>query len=192
MSDCVLESSKILLSNGHMCLARDIIVGNSVMTPQGSSKVRLIIETTLTEPTEIVQIGNLFITPTHPIYVNGRWILPKNHHQCKILWITDCKVYSFALEFDHVMIINDIKVICLGHGFNDPVVKHPYLSSQRIVEDLYCQKDFDGKVRFSSSDFLTQNTGQVSINPQFFIRKKIEADNQEIPLNILLESYALY
>lgn len=188
---CILKNSNVLMGNGILCPAQNIKVGDLVMTSQGTSKVKLIIETTLSETTEMVQIGSLFITPTHPIRINGKWILPKNHSLKKISHINFDRVFSFALESDHIMIIDDIEVISLGHEFDDPVVKHPYLGTRKIIDDFLSLKDSDEIVRFNSSDFVKNGKGGVSINPDFYERKKLEIEHQEIRLDLLLRELCL-
>lgn len=175
---CVHESSEILMSDNRFCLARDIMVGNEVMTSQGSAKIILIIETMLTEPTEMVQIGRLSITPTHPIKFNNQWILPKDHpYRVNYIMNDFNKVYTFALEKDHSMFINGFEVIGLGHGIEDFIIKNSYLGSRKIVEDLSLIADFDRVVRFNSGDFLIhKNTGNVSIDPQFYLRNRKSGD----------------
>lgn len=147
---CVHEGSKILMSNGRFCLARDVMVGDKVKTLQGSAKIILVVETMLTEPTEMVKIGSLFITPTHPIKYNNQWILPKDHpHRVNFIMNDFSRVYTFALEKDHSMFINGFEVIGLGSR-----IGNSYLSTRKIVEDLSLIADFDRVVRFNSGDFL--------------------------------------
>ena len=46
-------------------------------------------------------------------------------------------VYNFVLNNGHVMLINDIQVITLGHDVaNNSVLKHPYLGSRVVIDDL--------------------------------------------------------
>lgn len=43
----------------------------------------------------------------------------------------DCEaVYSFVLDKEHVMIINNIECICMGHGFTEEVAKHEYFGTK--------------------------------------------------------------
>ena len=46
-------------------------------------------------------------------------------------------VYNFVLNNGHVMLINDIQVITLGHDVViNNVLKHPYLGTRAVIEDL--------------------------------------------------------
>ncbi len=50
-------------------------------------------------------------------------------------------VYSFILDDGHVMLINGVECISMGHGFTDnDVVKHEFFGTQRIVEDLKAKR----------------------------------------------------
>lgn len=45
-------------------------------------------------------------------------------------------VYTFVLSSQHIMIINDVECVTLGHDFDDDVVRHGYFGTQAIIEDL--------------------------------------------------------
>jgi len=38
-------------------------------------------------------------------------------------------IYSFVLESGHIMIINGIECVTLGHGFKGDVVEHDYFGT---------------------------------------------------------------
>jgi len=84
--------------------------------------------------------GGLLVTPYHPVKVNGDWkfpveIAPVSTYACDA-------VFSFVLEKAHVMFINRIPCISLGHGFTgNKVLEHSYLGTNAVIEDL---KKFEG------------------------------------------------
>jgi hypothetical protein len=45
-------------------------------------------------------------------------------------------VYNLVIDFDHVVIINGVPLILLGHNYKKGILKHPYLGSQRVINDL--------------------------------------------------------
>lgn len=59
-----------------------------------------------------------------------------------LLDIAECEsndvdtIYSLVLSNDHIVIINNIPVITLGHEIEDPVDSHEYLGTQQIISDL--------------------------------------------------------
>jgi hypothetical protein len=80
------------------------------------------------------KVAPLLITTHHPIFINNKWQFPINVGQSNWLNI-DC-VYSFVLETHHVITINKVQVICLGHNIeNDPVLNHPYFG-KNVLNDL--------------------------------------------------------
>jgi uncharacterized Zn-binding protein involved in type VI secretion len=45
-------------------------------------------------------------------------------------------VYNLVIDSDHVVIINGVPLILLGHNYNHGILMHPYLGSQRVIDDL--------------------------------------------------------
>lgn len=45
-------------------------------------------------------------------------------------------MYNFVLESEHVMIINNVECVTLGHNFKGDVIEHAYFGSQLIIDDL--------------------------------------------------------
>ncbi len=75
------------------------------------------------------------ITPYHPIKVNDEWVFPQSVCKTKEMYISE--YYNFVLEGGHILRINGIDCISLGHGMADnDVVAHDYLGTSRVIEDL--------------------------------------------------------
>jgi len=92
-----------------------------------------------TEDITMCIINNLAITPWHPIFHNGEWNFPinlVNEDQLSIDWI-----YNVVLESGHVIFVNDLALITLGHNLNDNLAAHPYYGTDKIINDL---KEMDG------------------------------------------------
>lgn len=160
------------MGDGSFKTANKLVVGDKVATPCGESKIKLIVETLLTEPTRLVYIktnyNNLIITPEHPIQDDGEWILPKDHLNANSFVtnpVNNEKVYSFALDEHHVMRVEGFPTICLAHNFDDPKVAHEYLGTDLILQDLAkFPTDDAGRVQLVSGNFLfNKTTGKVSL-----------------------------
>jgi hypothetical protein len=55
------------------------------------------------------------------------------------------------LKEEHIMIINGVECVTLGHNFEEEVVKHPYFGSNLIVEDLKKIRGWEsGLIQFAS------------------------------------------
>ena len=76
----------------------------------------------------------LTITPWHPMRSEEAWVFPAD-----IGMLQDVPLdayYNFVLESGHTAIIDGITVCTLGHGFEGPVISHPYFGTQAVIEDL--------------------------------------------------------
>ena len=115
---------------------QDIRKGDTVRTPYGFSKVRCVIKTWCKDGKEfLVRMDNgLLVTQWHPIRYNGMWVFPANVGIVKYM---DCEaIYSFVLETDHIMIIDNTECACLGHHIDGDVIGHEYFGTDKIIEDL--------------------------------------------------------
>lgn len=116
-------------------------------TPRGGRKVSAIVESAVLDA-EMCRIGDLLITPWHPIRVGGAWAFPAD--------ITDSafryrgKVYAILLELDenenaHAVIVGGVLAVTSGHGVTAAsgcrdVRAHKffgdYMAVQRAIEGL--------------------------------------------------------
>jgi len=136
---CFAGDCEVLLQGSTVKLVRDIKKGDRVMTPTGATATVLCVVKThcRNEKAELVVLeGGLKVTPYHPIRIDNKWCFP-----CDIAApspsVACPAVYSFVLESEHVLIINGVECVGMGHNFtDDAVVAHPYFGSQRVVEDL--------------------------------------------------------
>ena len=109
------------------------IKGNST-----ESEVICVIETEIENSRcemSILEPEQLVITPWYPVRIKGEWKFPENINVSKE---RDCeKIYSFVLNKNHIIYINNIQCITLGHGIqNNNVVTHEYFGTRKIVSDL--------------------------------------------------------
>lgn len=133
---CFDGYNTVLMQDNSTKLVKDLRKGDQVKTPSGFASVRCVIKTLVAPETDLVQLSSgLLLTPWHPIRENGVWKFPADQAA-----ITTCKceaVYSFILDRDHVMLIEGVECVALGHGFTDnSVIKHPYFGTNAIVDDL--------------------------------------------------------
>jgi Mg-chelatase subunit ChlD len=124
--------------------------GDEVRVADGTARVVCVVQST--HPSnDLVRMGELEITPRHPIRVDGTWTLPTGDPA------SGSTVYNFVLDRCHVLLVNGVECVTLGHGLTDPVVAHPYYGD-KIVDDLkklaswesglvnieFCVRDGDG------------------------------------------------
>ena len=127
--------------------------GDFVLTESGTFvKVACIIETvvdlTNQNPLCMVKIGNLIVTPYHPIKLSstsGNWSFPMDIPQATFMHYylnehTPFSVYNLILEEgqrQNAVMMDGIACITLAHGIHDnPVLQHEYFGTNRIVNDI--------------------------------------------------------
>lgn len=65
---------------------------------------------------------------------NGKWIYPSDLSEPKML---PCEsVYNLVVDKNHIAIVNNTPAILLGHNYTTGILKHEYLGSSKIVDDL--------------------------------------------------------
>ncbi|EPS40220.1 hypothetical protein H072_6003 [Dactylellina haptotyla CBS 200.50] len=93
--------------------------GTAVLTAKGPAEISAIVKTKVSGETEICTIGEMKVTPWHPIFHEGEWKFPADVVVPKM---EACEaVYSVLLLPSpyvdaHTMYIGGAKVVTLGHG----------------------------------------------------------------------------
>merc|ERR1712046_462036 len=97
----------------------------------------------------LVQLGNLQITPWHPVLQNGHWVFPAD-----IAPAAECPcpaVYNFVLEHTHVISIDGVGTVTLGHNLQHDVVRHPYFGTSAVIDDIMRMPGYgEGRVMLHS------------------------------------------
>lgn len=137
---------------------KDIKFGDRVWTPFGTATVTLVVKTLCKDNlTELSKVGNLSVTPWHPIKYQQEWCFPNELSSARL---TQCEaVYSFVLDKHHIMNIEDFDVICLAHGYKDSILAHEFWGTQKVINSL---KQKDG----FSSGLVTLKSGCLMNDPQ--------------------------
>lgn len=165
---CFAASSKIRLGDGREVLISELRKGASVETPRGNRYVAEVLKIS-TESILVCRVGNLLITPWHPIrFMNEiTWKFPTDVAETTERYFDD--VYSLLLEEDRIVDAHAVNVdgvwgVTLGHGLNRtcPDIRvHKFLGDYaRVVESLdSLESDGDGiklskGVRRDSADGL--------------------------------------
>lgn len=161
---CFTGKCEALMYNGENKKLSEIVVGDLVMTPDKNyAKVNYITKTEVKGSTNIVLIesdkGTLESTPWHPVRINNKWEFPINIGT-QIIMDVDY-IYSFALDEKHIMIINGIECICLGHNFTEEVAKHSYFGTEKVISDLQKLSDSQGIIHLQKDSIIRDNNNLI-------------------------------
>lgn len=137
---CFAPQSRVKMADGSFKPCEQLKKGDAVATTpngRGTSKVRCVIKT-LCENNEsfMVRLGDLLVTPYHPVRINGTWTFPID--LARGATIEECPaIYSFILESGHILIIDGIECIGLAHNIkDDPVATHEFFGTDMLIENL--------------------------------------------------------
>uniref|UniRef100_A0A6B2KZD7 VWFA domain-containing protein n=1 Tax=Arcella intermedia TaxID=1963864 RepID=A0A6B2KZD7_9EUKA len=106
---------------------------------KGTAKIECVVKIELSSTAQkcLYQLpSGLILTKNHPIRVNGKWSLPKEHPDAVMVESTTPYVYNVVLDHSHVMIVNETECCTLAHGIKDPIAFHPFYATQRVIERL--------------------------------------------------------
>lgn len=152
--------------------------GDIIITSNGKTKeILCVVETKIenkSAPMCLIKTPFSFvplrITPFHPINYRGNWIFPKEIVEPTNIHIES--VYNFVLKNskfdkdadDFTMVIQGANVITMGHNIDDePVLKHPFFGSNKIIECLKSKPGFNfGKVVITKYEPEYDSEGIIS------------------------------
>ena len=159
---CFTGDSLILMSDGSTKSVNKLKKGESIKTQNGnSSKIVCIIKfKTDTGYANLCDLNGLKITHHHPIMHNNTWVYPSTLVEPQKL---ECPaVYNLIVEDNHIAIINGTPVILLGHNYTEGILKHEYLGSSKVINDLKMISGWmDGQVE--AKIVSKKNVKQMSI-----------------------------
>ena len=150
---CFAPECLVRMADGSTKRVDEIERGDLVDTPNSTGEVFCVVRTRCDgKIRELVTINSplknmlpMRVTPYHPIKIEGLWKFPSD---IGVVRIGTCEaVYSFVLERkspEHMMIINGIPAICLGHGISEGLVKHAFFGTECVIDAL---RKFPGWVK---------------------------------------------
>jgi len=143
-------TSKLLKDVQKFDIIKSIDNNNKIV----GAKVLCVVETMIVSGyRDYVNVNGVLITPWHPIKygLHGKkedWIFPGELFSTYRLPSTS--MITLVLENHHIMFINGLKCITLGHNFtNHKKLIHPYYGTNKVIENLmrYFPQDYaNGKI----------------------------------------------
>jgi hypothetical protein len=136
---CFAGNCKVKMADGTAVPIKDVQPGSSVWTPSGPATVTALLTCgSKARSQPMVQLNNLCITPWHPILnpilKNGKWIFPADLVPLQDRLIDT--VYNLVLSSGHIIDVEGYECVTLGHGFQEPTVKHEFFGTQAVIDDL--------------------------------------------------------
>eukprot|EP01083_Nonionella_stella_P175145 609049_1 len=133
---CIVGDCLVLMASG-VKAAKDIRAGDMVQTSNGClAEVMCTVTQRIEDVIQICKIGECYVTPEHPIRMSGsnEWIVPYEVVGCMEMYVD--QINNFVLKSEHHVIVDNVECITLGHGFEDPVVKHPVWGTEVVSRFL--------------------------------------------------------
>ena len=99
------------------------------------------------------------LLPWHPVCIGDKWmhalhVEPARDVQCS-------SVFSFILDFGHIMNVGGYDCVTWGHMYKGPVLSHSYFGTKRVIEDMSRMIGYqDGHVVLVDAQVIREN-GQV-------------------------------
>ena len=161
---CFDGEGLVSMADGLHKQVKDLVKDDIVHTRNGeTATVICMLKTKLTKPIKMCAIKSgkrTLLTPYHPVIINGKWEFPI--HIAESFDHSLDEIYNAVLDNGHVLVINGVECVTLGHGFTEDVVEHEYFGS-RVIVDLKCSEGWaHGLVEIEEDDWTrNQNTGRI-------------------------------
>jgi hypothetical protein len=139
---CWAPGSLIKMADGSKKPIDDVRKGDLVWTIAGPSLVEYAIEFNLRQTDQpMVQLGDLLITPWHPVLDKMVWRVPAD--LAPIAHYAVQTVYNLVLAQGHIVEVGGVLTVTLGHGFKGSVIEHAYFGNKELIMyDLASQPGF--------------------------------------------------
>tara|TARA_Y100000996_G_C22347635_1_gene571420 strand:- start:273 stop:785 length:513 start_codon:yes stop_codon:yes gene_type:complete len=129
------------------------------------SKVLCVVETIITNKSKkMCKIDDLYITPWHPILYNDVWTFPEHVKPCEMIACNS--MATLVLEDNHIVVVNDIPCITLGHNYTYDVLNHSFYGTYAVIEFLQKQKGWkNGYIKFDEHllEYIRYNNQVIDI-----------------------------
>ena len=133
---CFSGNSLVRMKDGSRKLVSEICKGDETI----NGTIECVIKTSVNLP-KLVEINGFYISPYHPIQLNGKWLFPITLGAAiprEIIFI-----YDFILNTRKPVELNGITVATWAHGSNEKVLRHPFYGTEIIVDRLKQHKNWN-------------------------------------------------
>lgn len=186
---CFDSNSRIRMADGSSKLAKDIKKNDIVMTLSYNNgydqdddiyclaNVVCVIETKIMQGMrKMCKIDDLDITPWHPIKYNNKWVFPESIISSTLIHCES--MITLVLDNHHIILVNDIPTITLGHNYTIDVLNHPFYGTYAVIDFLQKQDGWEnGYIQFKDiyMEYEKINNCVININYNKNIDMEIQA-----------------
>lgn len=130
---CWAPGTEVRLLDGTTKLIEDIRRGDVVWTPSGGARVEHAIALGRHNPKQLMVpfLSKVWITPWHPVLHESKWIQPASLHEPQLTEMP--VVYNMVLDIGHIISVNGVLSVTLGHGFTGPVIEHDFFGNKESI-----------------------------------------------------------
>lgn len=135
---CFDGEGQVKMADGSRKKVKELKKGDEVMDSKGNSaKVVCLVSFHTKKLMRVVVLNNLKLTRTHPILHEGEWKHPKDIGKVENMYMEI--IYNLVLDKSHVVSINGLDVVTLGHEKKENVkLSHPFYGTEKVI--LYLKK----------------------------------------------------
>ena len=159
-------TSKLLKDVQKFDIIKSIDNNNKVV----GAKVLCVVETMIVSGyREYVNVNGVLITPWHPVKygLHGKkedWVFPGELFSTYNL--PSSSMITLVLENHHIMFINGLKCITLGHNFNHHhKLSHPYYGTSKVIENLmhnFPEDYANGRIKVNDNSISHEVTSNIT------------------------------
>ena len=155
---CFAGFCKVKDGSGVEKTLSEVVKGDEISCPGGGvATVRFVLKTECpTVKANLVRIGQLFVTPWHPIKLSDNWIFPSDVGDAEEI---PCEaIYSLLLDKPSCF-IEGTECIGLAHGIkNDDVASHEFYGTDKVTHVLeMLDEDKDGYVTLPGPEAIQRD-----------------------------------
>jgi len=163
-SGCFDGDGLVQLSNGQFKKVKELLKGDKIISQGKITEIICLVKYEINREIDLTNLNGVLITPWHPVLVNNIWKFPIEISQPQRKFIAE--IYNLVLKSQHIVEINKIKLVTLGHGiFTNKTVSHEYFGTQRVIEDLKKIDGYEiGKITVPESFEMIRNSENNLVN----------------------------
>lgn len=138
-SGCFDGKGLVTMADGQKKHVQDLRRGDQISSSNGMvAVVQALVETVIPKDQgiEVVEVDGVLLTPWHPVFSNSRnaWVFPVEIGTPVRMQLGS--IYNLVLDSSHIVKINNLDVITLGHGKSEGILSHPYFGTAKVIDDL--------------------------------------------------------